>query len=385
MLRLVVSDGDQIGPIQQDVRGHENGVTQQTCRHTFKTLRLIFELRHALELTDRRDGRQQPLQFGVLGDMGLHEEYHAVRVDAGREEADRHLSRALGQRRLIVLAGDGMEIHDAIDAVVAALEIDPVLHGAEPVADVQLAGGLNPGKDAWHGGQLTRFRWSMQDSVFLGLTPFSQDRRHARRQLHPRGGAPVGPRRWTAKTRRDFVTEIDRTAERIIAEVLLAAEPGSRIVGEELSPEVATGGLVWIVDPLDGTTNFLHDFPAYAVSIAAVIDGALEAGVVVHVPRNEMYSAVRGGGAWQAERRLSVSDIRDPDFALIGTGFPFRDNSGDRGISATVRTRLGGHQRNPPPRFRSPRPRGRRRGSFRRILGAATLGMGHRRRCPADP
>lgn len=139
---------------------------------------------------------------------------------------------------------------------------------------------------------------------------------------------PSNPARWTAKTRRDFVTEIDRTAEHMIAEVLLAAEPGSRIVGEELSPEIVTGGLVWIVDPLDGTTNFLHDFPAYAVSIAAASDGALEAGVVVHVPRNEMYTAARGGGAWQGERRLSVSEIRDPDFALIGTGFPFRDTTG---------------------------------------------------------
>jgi len=139
---------------------------------------------------------------------------------------------------------------------------------------------------------------------------------------------PSDPASWTAKTRRDFVTEIDRTAERMIAEVLLAAEPGSRIVGEELSPEVVADGLVWVVDPLDGTTNFLHDFPSYAVSIAATVDGALEAGVVVHVPRNEMYSAARGSGAWQEERRLSVSEIRDPDFALIGTGFPFRDNAG---------------------------------------------------------
>lgn len=139
---------------------------------------------------------------------------------------------------------------------------------------------------------------------------------------------PSNPARWTAKTRRDFVTEIDRTAEQMIAEVLLAAEPDSRIVGEELSPELVTEGLVWIVDPLDGTTNFLHDFPAYAVSIAATSDGALEAGVVVHVPRNEMYSAARGGGAWQGKRRLSVSEIRDPHFALIGTGFPFRDTTG---------------------------------------------------------
>ncbi|MBA3497288.1 MAG: inositol monophosphatase, partial [Gemmatimonadales bacterium] len=101
-----------------------------------------------------------------------------------------------------------------------------------------------------------------------------------------------------------------------------------RIVGEELSPALVREGLVWIVDPLDGTTNFLHDFPSYAVSIAAAVEGELQAGVVVQVPRQEVYTATRGGGAWQGDRRLSVSTIGDPTFALIGTGFPFKDISG---------------------------------------------------------
>jgi myo-inositol-1(or 4)-monophosphatase len=136
---------------------------------------------------------------------------------------------------------------------------------------------------------------------------------------------PADPSRWSFKGSRDFVTEVDRTAEQMIAETLLAAAPGARMVGEELRPEIVTDGLVWIVDPLDGTTNFLHDFPSYAVSIAAAVDGVLEAGVVLQVPRNEMYHATRGGGAWQGERRLSVSAIEDPGFALIGTGFPFKD------------------------------------------------------------
>jgi len=138
---------------------------------------------------------------------------------------------------------------------------------------------------------------------------------------------PADPRRWTLKGSRDFVTEVDRAAERIVADVLLAAEPASRIVGEELSPELVRSGLVWIVDPLDGTTNFLHDFPTYAVSIAAAVDGELQAGVVAHVPREEVFSASLGGGAWRGDRRLSVSAIADPAFALIGTGFPFKDTS----------------------------------------------------------
>jgi myo-inositol-1(or 4)-monophosphatase len=98
-------------------------------------------------------------------------------------------------------------------------------------------------------------------------------------------------------------------------------------VGEELSPQIVTAGLVWIVDPLDGTTNFLHDYPSYAVSIAAAVDNVLEAAVVVDVARNEVYTASRGGGAWSGERRLAVSRITDPAFALVGTGFPFKDVS----------------------------------------------------------
>jgi myo-inositol-1(or 4)-monophosphatase len=120
---------------------------------------------------------------------------------------------------------------------------------------------------------------------------------------------------------------VDRTAERIILEVLQEGEPGSRVVGEELAPELVTEGLVWIVDPLDGTTNFLHGFPSYAVSIAASLDGKLLAGVVVDVPRRMTYWGADGAGAWLGDQRLRVSTIEDPAFALIGTGFPFRDTS----------------------------------------------------------
>jgi myo-inositol-1(or 4)-monophosphatase len=138
---------------------------------------------------------------------------------------------------------------------------------------------------------------------------------------------PADPSGWTTKGTHDFVTEVDRAAERIIAEVLLAAEPESRIIGEELSPELRAGDLVWVVDPLDGTTNFLHGLPNWAISIAAVVDGTLEAGVVLHVPQDQLYTASRGGGAWLGEQRIAVSAIEDPAFALIGTGFPFKDTS----------------------------------------------------------
>ncbi len=138
---------------------------------------------------------------------------------------------------------------------------------------------------------------------------------------------PSDPAGWTAKGRADWVTEVDRTAEGLIVETLRAAAPDSHIIGEELSPELRTDGLVWIVDPLDGTTNFIHRYPCYAVSIGAAIDGVLEAAVVLHVPLNRMSTATRGGGAWEDGQRLGVSAIEDPGHALIGTGLPYNDFS----------------------------------------------------------
>lgn len=135
---------------------------------------------------------------------------------------------------------------------------------------------------------------------------------------------PRDPADWDAKHHNDFVTSADREAEEIIAESLLAAIPGATILGEELSPEGRRGGLVWVVDPIDGTTNFVHGFPAWAISIAAEVDGVLEAGVVLHVETNQRYHATRGHGAWRDHERLGVSTLFDPAHALIGTGFPFK-------------------------------------------------------------
>jgi len=130
---------------------------------------------------------------------------------------------------------------------------------------------------------------------------------------------------WTEKSQHDFVTEVDRAAEGLITEELTRAEPDSVIVGEELSPErAARGELVWIVDPLDGTTNYLHGYPQYAVSIGCLVDGKLAAGVIHDVCRKRTYRAIRGGGAFEEDTRLSVSAVTEPRRALIGTGFPFK-------------------------------------------------------------
>jgi myo-inositol-1(or 4)-monophosphatase len=138
---------------------------------------------------------------------------------------------------------------------------------------------------------------------------------------------PRDPALWGSKGPADWLTEVDRTSEEMIREVLLGGEPGSQVIGEELSPELVTRGLVWIVDPLDGTTNFLHGVPVFAVSIAAAVDGVLEAGVVLHAPLDRCYRASRGGGAWLGDQRLAVSTHTEPRHCLIGTGFPYSDFS----------------------------------------------------------
>ncbi len=136
------------------------------------------------------------------------------------------------------------------------------------------------------------------------------------------------PEDWTAKGKADFVTEVDRESERIVATTLLEAFPDSTVMGEELTPNASSltahaSALTWIVDPLDGTTNFLHRFPWYAVSIAAVADGALAAACVHHVPAGSVFTAVQGGGAHRDGTPIRVSAITEPSQALIGTGFPF--------------------------------------------------------------
>src|SRR5207247_7793468 len=139
-----------------------------------------------------------------------------------------------------------------------------------------------------------------------------------------RSTTPASSPDWIEKGRHDFATEADRQAEALIADTLLHAVPESRVVGEELSPAVAReGDVVWIVDPLDGTTNFLHRYPQYAVSIGELVSGVLSVGVVHDVPRDRGYWGASGLGAWEGERPLQVSRLAEPRQALVGAGSPF--------------------------------------------------------------
>jgi myo-inositol-1(or 4)-monophosphatase len=128
------------------------------------------------------------------------------------------------------------------------------------------------------------------------------------------------------KAPNDFVTEIDERAERIIIETLLAAYPAHSILAEESGNEhgAPNSDYVWVIDPLDGTTNFIHGLPFYAVSIALVFRGQVQQAVVYDPARNDLFYASKGKGAFLNDKRLRVSKRTRMSDALIGTGFPFR-------------------------------------------------------------
>jgi myo-inositol-1(or 4)-monophosphatase len=123
----------------------------------------------------------------------------------------------------------------------------------------------------------------------------------------------------------DFVTSIDFAAEAAIIETLRDAYPHHAFLAEE-SGASGTGEVIWIIDPLDGTTNFMHGFPTFAVSIACQMAGRMEHAVIYDPMRQEIFSASRGSGAYLENKRLRVSRQKTLDGALIGTGFPYRDN-----------------------------------------------------------
>ena len=132
--------------------------------------------------------------------------------------------------------------------------------------------------------------------------------------------------RVSTKQVNDFVTEVDQQAEQAIIETLLTAYPGHGILAEESGNEYGNRNSdhIWIIDPLDGTTNFIHGFPVYCVSIALAVNGRIEQAVVYDPTRNDLFTSTRGRGAFLNERRIRVSKrtmLRD---SLVSTGFPYR-------------------------------------------------------------
>jgi len=151
--------------------------------------------------------------------------------------------------------------------------------------------------------------------------------RDKRAELAAQAGGDIRTFATTKSSAVDPVTIVDTLAEDYIADRLLTLRPDDGIIGEEGSSRASESGVSWIVDPIDGTVNFLYGLPEYAVSIAAAVDGEVLGGCVVNVPRDHVYTAVRGEGAYverDGERvRLHCNEVSDPALALVATGFSY--------------------------------------------------------------
>ena len=132
---------------------------------------------------------------------------------------------------------------------------------------------------------------------------------------------------WKVRAKRanDFVTQVDQAAEQAIIETVKKAYPDHGFLAEESGASGETAEHVWIIDPLDGTTNFIHGFPQYAVSIGVRHRGATAHAVVYDPVRNELFTASKGSGAFLNDRRMRVSALAKFGDALVGTGFPFKE------------------------------------------------------------
>src|ERR1041385_5661330 len=138
------------------------------------------------------------------------------------------------------------------------------------------------------------------------------------------GGGALNVR---SKRANDFVTQVDGAAEEAVMEIVRKSYPEHGFIAEESGETKPDAEYVWIIDPLDGTTNFIHGFPQYAVSIAVRHRGALAHAVVYDPTKNELFTASKGGGAFLNDRRIRVSKCQRLDEALVGTGFPFKELS----------------------------------------------------------
>lgn len=145
-------------------------------------------------------------------------------------------------------------------------------------------------------------------------------------QIINRASLDVGNLKVDVKRQSDYVTEVDRAAEAAIIEVLRDTYPDHGILAEEsgLAGTSASSEYQWIIDPLDGTTNFIHGLPQYAVSIGLAHRGVMTQAVVYDPNRNELFTATRGGGAYLNDKRIRVAKRTRLEDALLGTGFPFR-------------------------------------------------------------
>jgi myo-inositol-1(or 4)-monophosphatase len=140
-----------------------------------------------------------------------------------------------------------------------------------------------------------------------------------------RGAQDVNALTVTSKNYNDFVSEVDRSAEQAIIDTLKYAYPDHGFLGEESGHSNSEAENIWIIDPLDGTTNFLHNFPVYCVSIALQQKGVLTQAVIFDPIKNDLFTATKGRGAFLNDKRIRVANRSKLQASLIATGFPFRD------------------------------------------------------------
>ena len=138
------------------------------------------------------------------------------------------------------------------------------------------------------------------------------------------GGGALNVR---SKRANDFVTQVDGAAEQAVIETVRKSYPDHGFIAEESGESAPDAEFVWIIDPLDGTTNFIHGFPQYCVSVAVRHRGSLAHAVVYDPVKNELFTASKGRGAFLNDRRIRVSKCQRLDEALVGTGFPFKELS----------------------------------------------------------
>jgi len=140
----------------------------------------------------------------------------------------------------------------------------------------------------------------------------------------------------TKSSRTDMVTDIDRWVEDHLVQALLASRPDDGILGEEGTSRPSASGVCWVIDPIDGTTNFIYDIPGYSISVAANIDGCAVAGLVHDPVRHERFRATLGGGATRNHEPISVSGASDLSTALVATGFSYDSDRRRRQAASLV-------------------------------------------------
>ena len=181
---------------------------------------------------------------------------------------------------------------------------------------------MSPRSEPRDDGRRKPSRWDGAPAEWRDLMRLAADLASQAGRVHV-AGAHGDLQIETKSSSTDMVSQVDREAERLIVDTLRQARPADAILAEEGSDREGSGDVRWVVDPLDGTTNFVYGYPAYAASIAAEVGGVARVGVVYDSVTGMSYEAIAGHGAWCGERRLSVRKQNDLSRALVATGFSY--------------------------------------------------------------